>query len=361
MSTPDANSRDESACGSILSVDVLQLMSEKKHLQSGSDPIHKETIEKITGEILEETNKRYINVRGDLYLQIGDKNSMTKGQTEAQNSAHAAEEEGARRIGGQTNNNLQRNKGLVDAIINDDLFTMSELLKTQDGLDIIDGLSFLHVVAIYDQYKLVAPLYAFCDYGKLYRIKVGPQSKLFCGMTAIEIAVKLQHKATSNMIQVHNTYTMGLCPLHVAAKMGDLQSIDAFYSKMTKVDIRGAYGNTPLYAACVAGKLEAVKMLIDRGADVEKRNDWGDTLLHRAARWGQYDVVKFLLRTTLKNHINRKNREGWTALHMAVYYGSVSTVKLLLENKAKPNTIDVRNSSPLDTAKQETTQKLYRY
>ncbi|XP_070555918.1 uncharacterized protein [Ptychodera flava] len=247
----------------------------------------------------------------------------------------------------------ERHRNLINAIRNDDIFTMTELLKTEDGMDMIDGLNLLHLVAVHNRYKLVAPLYAVCDYEALYVMRVGSQSRLYSGMTAVEIADKFQHKATSNMIEVHNIFTQSLSRLHLAARKGDLQSMSALCANTRKVDVPGVYGNTPVYTACVSGKLEAVKMLIQHGADVTKLNDWGDTLLHRAARWGQYDVVEFLLRTTLRRDINRKNHNGWTALHMAVFYGSASVVRLLLQNRAKADTTDVRRVSPLDTAIEE--------
>ncbi|XP_070555910.1 ankyrin repeat and SOCS box protein 2-like [Ptychodera flava] len=298
-----------------------------------------------------------IRVAWKRFLQMRNFKKMIIEKTEEQNSELIEEDhvecetqKDEERVDQQCNDKLQRETRLVDAVRNDDQFAMTELLKTGDGLDKIDGFNLLHLVALHDRYKLVAPLYALCDYEILYIMKVGPQAQQFRGMTAHEIANMLQHWSTSRMIETHYTFTQRLSQLHVAARKGDLQSINALYEQTGNVDFTGEYGNTPLYTACVSGKLEAVKLLLEHGADIAKLNDWGDTLLHRAARWGQYNVVKFLLGTTLKWDINRKNNEGMTALHMAVLCGSAPVVRLLLQNKARADIIDVRRKRPLDTA-----------
>ncbi|MEN9434007.1 MAG: hypothetical protein RLZZ422_1596, partial [Pseudomonadota bacterium] len=47
-------------------------------------------------------------------------------------------------------------------------------------------------------------------------------------------------------------------PLHIAARMGNLDDLKAFIKYGVYLDIKGDLGNTPLHLACICGKLGSV-------------------------------------------------------------------------------------------------------
>ncbi|XP_070561418.1 ankyrin repeat, PH and SEC7 domain containing protein secG-like [Ptychodera flava] len=231
---------------------------------------------------------------------------------------------------------------------------MAECLKKVDPMSMKRGMTFLHHVAMSNKYKLIAPLYALCNYGELLQVRAGDESQ-FTGMTPIEVAEKMKNRSVLQKLKIHKMFEDSLSELHIAARDGDVQKVEELCQGeyLYKVDVRGLYGNTALYTACVSGKLDVAKQLIKYGANQRQRNDWGDTILHRSARWGQTEILRYLLENDPYLDINTMNYDGCTALHMAALYGSLPAVQLLLEYDAYPRARNNNGRTPLDYAHEE--------
>ena len=103
--------------------------------------------------------------------------------------------------------------------------------------------------------------------------------------------------------------------LHVAARSGDVATIQQFVETGADLDARNDYGSTALTVAVTYGKLEAVKLLIEGGADLNLEGSGGSTPLHLATFFGRIDHVEMLLAAGAD--ASREDAGGDTALKVA--------------------------------------------
>lgn len=100
-------------------------------------------------------------------------------------------------------------------------------------------------------------------------------------------------------------------PIHTAAVLGDLQTVQQHVAAGTDLDARDAYGSTPLIIAATFGHPGVVRALIDGGADLDVTNAEGSTALHAAAFLGRKNVVRLLLDAGANRYL--RNDAGQTA------------------------------------------------
>ena len=81
----------------------------------------------------------------------------------------------------------------------------------------------------------------------------------------------------------------------VAAKSGDLKTLQKYLDDGIDPNQRDDKSITPLCWAAMAGQIDAARLLIDRGADLNHPNGDGGTPLHGAAFFGRTPMVKLLL------------------------------------------------------------------
>ena len=140
------------------------------------------------------------------------------------------------------------------------------------------------------------------------------------GMTPLMLACERNHlEIVSFLINcglVVNTHTSHkYTAVHVAARYGNTDLLEALFNDTTEIDSSDEFGLTPLFWACRGNKLDAVKFLISRGTCV-----------------------------------NIKSRENWNLLHMAVVCAGMEMIEYFLECKVSINDVDNRNRSPLSLA-----------
>ncbi|CAM6087993.1 unnamed protein product [Calypogeia fissa] len=93
----------------------------------------------------------------------------------------------------------------------------------------------------------------------------------------------------------------GWTPLHVAARMGDLEEVQRLLNEGADVNAPSwgpkAPGTTPLHLASTGGHLHVMNELLERGANIEARTKGGCgwTPLHNAAKEKNKRAVRFLL------------------------------------------------------------------
>lgn len=82
--------------------------------------------------------------------------------------------------------------------------------------------------------------------------------------------------------------------LHIAARTGDVESIEVLIDAGADVNIVGDLGNTPLHAAALRGQINSVKILLRRGANPSIKNEFGETAKEVAELVGYIDIANLL-------------------------------------------------------------------
>lgn len=140
----------------------------------------------------------------------------------------------------------------------------------------------------------------------------------------------LAHPAAS----LDATTEAGDTVLHIAARAGHLDIVNALLSAGAPVDAQNALGWTPLFCAAYNHDLDCgfapiVKRLIDAGANVNQRIAFGITPLMLAAGGGEAAVCKELLDAGAE--VKAVNEAGRTALMMVKERFFVDVINLLHE------------------------------
>jgi uncharacterized protein len=128
------------------------------------------------------------------------------------------------------------------------------------------------------------------------------------------------------------TIATGDTPLHIAARTGDLDAVNALLAAGATVDAQNAMGWTPLFCAAYnheidCGFASVVQRLIDAGANVNQRITFGITPLMLAAGGGEAAVCQALLDAGAE--VKATNETGRTALMMVKERHFVDVINLL--------------------------------
>lgn len=111
----------------------------------------------------------------------------------------------------------------------------------------------------------------------------------------------------SNYVE-ENTETVD-CPLHEAAKRGNISFLNECLQNNVSVNSLDKAGSTPLHWAAHGGHIDCMQTLLNiPNCQVSVQNKLGDTPLHSAAWRGHADAVKLLLDKGAQADI--KNNEG---------------------------------------------------
>ncbi|NMV37954.1 ankyrin repeat domain-containing protein [Ralstonia insidiosa] len=78
--------------------------------------------------------------------------------------------------------------------------------------------------------------------------------------------------------------------LHIAARKGEVQDIEALIAAGAQVNLPGDLGNTPLHNAALTGSKPAVLKLLELGAKTDIKNEFGETAADVAANGGHTDL-----------------------------------------------------------------------
>jgi len=142
----------------------------------------------------------------------------------------------------------------------------------------------------------------------------------------------------------------GYTALHLAAKSGDVEKIQAVLERKPQLEIHSRTKQfTPLHTAVINNRPDAVRSLIKAGADIEARANDGLTSLHLASMKGLSDVVTALLECRADVRATESN--GATPLHAAAYCGHADVATQLLIRGADPVSIDNNGYTPLSLAR----------
>ena len=104
------------------------------------------------------------------------------------------------------------------------------------------------------------------------------------GRTPLDVAIQTGQPETIRLLLAEKSVSphpeRGVAtPLHQAAAEGNLITLAAF-ANPTNIEARNELGLTPLHVAARAGQLGAAALLLDKGADINARDPNGSTVLH---------------------------------------------------------------------------------
>ncbi len=174
----------------------------------------------------------------------------------------------------------------------------------------------------------------------------------------------------------------GYTPLHYAAHVYEVPSIEALLRAGAAVDPRDRAGWTPLFDAVATGRADSVCALLAHGADAQVVDSWGRSPLHLAAQKGFVGPVWLLLTAgadggrrcgksqccpldlavveghgevvkAMADHgvdLNASDGFGRTAVHRACFFNQYETLAVLVVRGADVAAIDARGRTGLDVA-----------
>ncbi|MBU0744653.1 MAG: ankyrin repeat domain-containing protein [Gammaproteobacteria bacterium] len=198
-------------------------------------------------------------------------------------------------------------------------------------------------------------------------------------------------------LDVKIDYANKISGIHLAAKLGSLESMEYFIGNNVSVDMRDLYGSTALIYAATSGYEKGVRLLLDRGADPncrEESSDWnallyavhgnhlsvvsvlverindinyagydGRNSLMIAARSNYREVAAKLIE--YKANLDFVGQHGFTPMMLAAKFNSFDVIKLLLAHGAKIGPVSAGAWTPLMYAAQaghlEVVQELLKY
>ena len=103
----------------------------------------------------------------------------------------------------------------------------------------------------------------------------------------------------------------------IAAKNGELTTLEKELIAGTDPNGRDGIGMTPLGWAAMAGHIDAAQLLIMHGAKVSGKYVDGGTPLHGATFFGQHEMVKLLIE--MGANVNAKDEDGQTPLDIITH------------------------------------------
>ena len=172
-----------------------------------------------------------------------------------------------------------------------------------------------------------------------------------CGLAALLAVPADETRAHTDSSGTHHAETY---PLHKAAEVGDLDSVNHFLTDHTvAVDMKTADDDeTALHFAAFYGRAAVVSALIAAEANVTVRDRHGETPLHYAADRGHAAAVSALIPTLIAAgaDLNVKNYENAAPLLLAAYKGHVAVVAALIAAGADVNVKNYDNVTPLHEA-----------
>ena len=164
------------------------------------------------------------------------------------------------------------------------------------------------------------------------------------GLTPLDWAIREKNTETADLLRKHGGKSGAEFSIHVAAKLGNIESVKQHLAAGTDVDAKNDDGMTLLHY--VGGRMEIAKLLIAKGADVNARDNYGDTPLHYSAYALNYPRVRLLLsKGAFLNRVGIRHKSEGTPLDYAyLAKENISNIPNMYQNpqhKADANKIIV--------------------
>ncbi|XP_050311619.1 serine/threonine-protein phosphatase 6 regulatory ankyrin repeat subunit A-like isoform X1 [Anthonomus grandis grandis] len=213
----------------------------------------------------------------------------------------------------------------------------------------IEGCSPLHLAAAYDhEAKCV-------EY--LLNHRADPKLKDAKGFSPMHYAiacgnvegVKLLLNVTEESVFRGEAGSPNITPLHLAAKLGNVEILRSVLTKYNDVNIQSDEGITPLILVAREGHIQCVHFLLRFGAKVSLCDNINlMSPIHYSAKNGHSQCLTLLLHNSEDQSIvNMVDSQQRTALMLAVSGNHTECVQALLKCGADPNIVDTDEHSCL--------------
>ena len=159
------------------------------------------------------------------------------------------------------------------------------------------------------------------------------EAKADHGLTPVHAAAGNGHADTVNALIDAGAYAEGVTPLHLAAWSGFIDRFRAMISDGADINAKTEHGLTPLHGAAVQGHINVVSAMVSDGADVNAKTEHGLTPLHLAAAGLHADAVYALIDAGAD--IEAKDEGFDTPLDKAAMSGDIEAIQVLLYAGAK--------------------------
>lgn len=190
----------------------------------------------------------------------------------------------------------ERNNGLIEAIREDDLAAIDELLALGADANYPEpslGLSPLMMATIRGDAAMAQRLIAAgADVTVIDKNGNNLLHLAVEGGNPDLLALLLEQEGI-NINLARDVY--GFTPLLMAANDNNVAMVEQLIDAGADLEIGDDWGDTPVNIAAYYGSLEALQLLIERGAAVEVVNTNGNTALDHARNQGREEVEAFLL------------------------------------------------------------------
>jgi len=159
------------------------------------------------------------------------------------------------------------------------------------------------------------------------------------GLTPLDSAISEKNTETADLLRKHGGKSGAEFSIHVAAKLGNIESVKQHLAAGTDVDAKNHDGMTPLHyvRGSAVGSMEVAELLIAKGADVNARDNYGDTPLHYSAYALNYPRVRLLLsKGAFINRVGIRHKSEGTPLDYA-YLAKEPISKNIYQQPLKAN------------------------
>ena len=154
----------------------------------------------------------------------------------------------------------------------------------------------------------------------------------------------------------------GYAPLHVAARFGNAEMVEALLKLGVPIEQKNRSGHTALHLAATWKQRKAIRVLLKYGADPNLGDNDGDVCLMYLPQVRTPLAVYQIFTEYPGIDLNRQNHGGETALHFMARSGTpVSIVRHLIERGAKSDLRDHGGRTVLDVAEQNNHRNLVAY